>query len=544
MCPPLKRLYNQIEDYYGDEARLKLGVKNEFLLMTPVKGRRQAAEQTDKITINLAGIMEDAAEDDSDDGNDGVDFFDGNDGAEGDEEMPDASAEVVDERTETEDDSSVDGPTEAGATDAAEPDISSEEKPDAEPTPEDKDDADAKGVSATAADFFRSRVTEASRTEEANELSHMIESAMVRSASLADEIGEDLDGINDYSYFDLKMLRNWAGPVHWKFPAVRKFQMKNRAEKQENNTGADATSLDSGEGNEDAKGEQNEPTKKSGVDKKAVLVDFFADPPDLDKLLKPAKSPASLVVSKQIASRQDKKSSELVLPVDTHIEIGLFFQRFLKPKLKYFKRATTESSSRNEFNPAGIGADMHNADDGDRSFGESYSDLGGFDGGYDDDNESAVSTTHVEEVSYSTAGLVTAERVVEKIDVHYERVAKRVDVKKLKSSIWTHLEKDVNVTPSKTAEEKAANPAAAAKNESGKRPREEDADDEEEAVELDTTFENVVESVSGKVSRLFCSEAHKLWLLTQLVFGSTRYLRMSLFRSTSSVCCIWRTKRV
>ncbi|KAF4042686.1 Condensin complex subunit 2 [Phytophthora infestans] len=84
-------------------------------------------------------------------------------------------------------------------------------------------------------------------------------------------------------------------------------------------------------------------------------------------------------------------------------------------------------------------------------------------------------------------GLVQADRVVEKIGVHYERFAKRVDVKKLKGSIWDHLEKKV----SKDEVVEEAGDAENALNESGKRPREPEADE--------TTFKSVVENVAGKV---------------------------------------------
>jgi hypothetical protein len=513
VCPPLLRLYDQIEDYYGDEARLKLGVKNEFLLKTPVKGRRQMTEQSDKITMNLAGIMEDAAEENSDgegegENDNGVDFFDVND--DGDDEGGDATASVEGDgiRTETEDGNSVDMDTDAGTAEASQPATPEDDTPESGENAEDELVDDEPAKTASASDFFRSRA-EASRGQEANVLSEMIESAMVRSASLAEEVGEDLDGINDYSYFDVKMLRNWAGPVHWKFPAMRKFQSKTRAEKLEKDSAsAEAGDVEGGENSGDVKSEQADHAKKpSGVDKKTVLIDFFADRPDFDTLFKPPSSPGSLVMSKAIVSRQSKKASELVLPVDTHIEIGLFFQRFLKPKLKYFKRPVGENTSRNEFDTAGGRGDM-DTDDGERSFGGGFgNDIGGFDGGYDDDNDSAVDATHADEVTYSTDGLVAAQRVVEKIDVHYERVAKRVDVKKLKTSIWDHLGKVAD--PAAAA--KSADPASetpAVKNESGKRPREnEDKVEEknnEEVVELDTSFERVVESVSTKVSSRIC----------------------------------------
>lgn len=527
VCPPLQRLYDQIEEYYGDEARLKLGVKNEFLLKTPVKGRRQQTEQTDKVAMNLAGIMEDAAEDNSDtegDNDTGMDFFEATD--DGDDEGGGASASVEgdESRTETEDGNSVDMDADAGTVDASQPATPEEDAPESVENAEDEAAVDEPATTASAADFFRSRA-ESSRSQEANVLSEMIESAMVRSASLAEEVGEDLDGINDYSYFDVKMLRNWAGPVHWKFPAMRKFQMKARAEKLEKDPAtAESGDVEGEEGIADVKSEPSDQAKKpGGIDKKTVLVDFFAERPDFDALFKPPTSPGSLVMSKAIVTRQSKKAAELVLPVDTHIEIGLFFQRFLKPKLKYFKRPAAEHATRNDFD-ASAGRVDTDTDDGDQSFGGGFGDdIGGFDGGYDDDNDSAIGGNHADEVTYSTDGLVAAQRVVEKIDVHYERVAKRVDVKKLKTSIWDHLGKVADPgAAAKPADQTSE--AAVVKNESGKRPREDEdkVEKTEEVVELDTSFESVVESVSTKVSA-----AQSVWMSVRWFMRVTNVLYAS-----------------
>lgn len=502
VCPPLARLYDQIEEYYGDEARLKVGLKNEFLLKTPVKGRRAQVIQDDKITMNLGGILENAAEDDSDaeEADDVVmDGFEPDGDVDEDQDGVPVDAEDEGDHTASDVNGNVDMDGEHLGADGT------GETLEGETAANDESDSAVKlePATATAADFFRSRIPDTPKNQDANLLTQMIEKAVVRSASLADDGVEGFDGIGDYSYFDVKMLRNWAGPVHWKFPTVRKVQSKAQVEKSEK----DASSTGEGgpvedeDGSSDLKSESSEQLKKStAADKKSVLVDFFADVPDLDALLKPPSSTSSLVLSKLVVKRQEEKASELVLPVDTHIKIGLFFQRFLKPKLKYFKRQVSEAPSR-DFTSIDFGASPSadaRKDEGDESFGGGFGDDGyGYDGGYDDDGDSAVGASQVDEITYSTDGLVAAERMVEKIDVHYERVAKRVDVKKLKNSIWDHLGKDPEVvltTPKKKAAENEATPV---KNDSGKRPREEEA--EADVVELDTTFENVVESVANDV---------------------------------------------
>ncbi|GLE09975.1 hypothetical protein PINS_up021948 [Pythium insidiosum] len=84
----------------------------------------------------------------------------------------------------------------------------------------------------------------------------------------------------------------------------------------------------------------------------------------------------------------------------------------------------------------------------------------------------------------------------EKIDVHYERVAKRVDVKKLKTSIWSHLENDSGILGAKTAD--ASSPPTTTSDEVV--PAGEDvAHNDESGTPSTTTFENVVHSVSDSV---------------------------------------------
>ncbi|KAE9350546.1 hypothetical protein PF008_g6377 [Phytophthora fragariae] len=525
VCPPLYRMYDQLDEFYGDESRHKLGIKNEFLLTTPVKGRRQTLDKQDAITMNLAGIMERASEDESD-GEDAahdtaVDFGDDNADYDADEDGGDTVGEA-DEAAEVDHADDVDMEKETDVIDLAGSDDEGSEQEDiAQEGAEAGSNALDKESSlmSSAADFFRAKVNEnLPENYENNLFSQMIESALVRSATLEDEQGgEDKEGKNDYSYFDVKLLRNWAGPGHWKFPGVRKIQMKQKEE-------AEKDGLEVDEDGVIVKAEPNErPPERSrkgstaGAEKKAaILVDFFGDEPDLSRLKAP-KSPSALEVSKGNLKKQSENASDLVLPVDTHIEIGLFFRHFLKERPRFFRKrgsgvldgAHREGAAANNFEFGESTSDT--ADDNDRDQPFTYNeDSAGFEGGYDDEDDStSVADDPGTEALYSVEDLVQADHVVEKIGVHYERFAKRVDVKKLKGSIWDHLEKKVA-----KGEDKASSTANSADksgdadqtgtditvNESGKRPREPEKDDEDdEAESLNTTFENVVENVAGKV---------------------------------------------
>ncbi|KAG7391001.1 hypothetical protein PHYPSEUDO_006136 [Phytophthora pseudosyringae] len=535
VCPPLYRMYDQLDEFYGDESRHKLGIKNDFLLKTPVKGRRKTLDKQDVIIMNLAGIMEGASEDESN-GEDAphdtsVDFGDDNAAYDADEDGGDAVGETEDV-AEVEPTDDVDMEKEKNIIDLAGSDNEdslqdglSQDGLENGPQALDKESS----LKSTAADFFRAKVNEnLPENYENNLFSQMIESALVRSGTLEDEQGgEGQDGKNDYSYFDVKMLRNWAGPGHWKFPAVRKIQMKQRLKEEAERDGNVGVN---GEVDEDGVVIKAEPTERStdrvrkgssaGVDKKAAItVDFFGEEPDLSRLKVP-KSASSLEVSKGNLKKQAENAADLVLPVDTHIELGLFFRHFLKERPRFFRKrgsgaldgAHREGALANNFEFGDSSGDT--ADDHDREQPFTYNeDCVGFEPGYDDEDEGTSGADDTgTETMYSVEDLVQADRVVEKIGVHYERFAKRVDVKKLKGSIWDHLEKKVvkNEEEKRDAAgnnaEKAddADPAdsAATINESGKRQREAETDEKDEGSDdeaLGTTFENVVEDVAGKV---------------------------------------------
>ncbi|CAH0520949.1 unnamed protein product [Peronospora belbahrii] len=522
VCPPLYRIYDQLDELYGDDSRHKVGIRNDFLLTTPVKGRRQTLHKKDVVTINLAGIMEGASEDE----------LDGEDAApgisvDGDENSADYDADEDGGSTygEAEDMVEVDTAEEVGKEkeiiDLVESgdeehlsDDLAQDGSESEPVALDKE----LSLGSTAVDFFRRKVNENLPEHYENNLfSQMIESALFRSASLEDEqIGEDQDSKNDYSYFDVKMLRNWAGPGHWKFPAVRKIQMKQRL-KEENDK--DCLEEATGEVAENGVAIKAEPAGLSadqvqkgnttGVDKKAVImVDFFGEAPDLSKLNAP-KSAASLEISKGSLKKQTENAPDLVLPVDTHIELSLFFRHFLKERPRFFRKRGGNGVLDGAHREGPLASDIKYGDnsdetaDDDRKQPFTYNeDSVGFEGGYDDeDEEEGVSGADGTQELYSVEGLVQADRVVEKIGVHYERFAKRVDVKKLKGSIWEHLETkiDKNKRLSECANTDAEIPDADAVSviASGKRSREPEASEYDD--NPNTTFENVVENVASKV---------------------------------------------
>ncbi|TDH67505.1 hypothetical protein CCR75_004132 [Bremia lactucae] len=511
VCPPLHQMYAQLDALYGDENRHKLGIKNDFLRQTPVKGRRQTIEQQDVVIRNLAGILETACEEEVD----GL-------GMDQDDDEHDVSMDFGEETATlgVEEASVVESvPTIDDVVNEAHEDVVEVEKTtnvidlassdddsafhdtllDGTATHPQRLDKDS-SLLASAADFFRAKANEnMPKDYETNLFSQMIESALFRSTTLEEELNHELR--NDYSYFDVKLLRNWAGPGHWKFPAVRKVHMKKLIKDEVEKDGLVGIEEDEIAMKAEMYETVTDRVRKASavsVEKKTVAtVDFFGEKPDFSRLQAP-KSALSLEVTKGVIKKQVENALDLVLPVDTHIELGLFFRHFLKEKMRFFrKRGGMESSYRdnplmNEVKFKDSYSD--NGDYQDRKEPFAYNeDTGGFEPDYDEDDESPVEADdHGTEALYSVENLVQANRVVEKIGVHYERFAKRVDVKKLKSSIWDHLEK--KVIPSGTND--AGNEPST--NDSGKRPF--DCLHETGGDEIfETSFENVVENVANKV---------------------------------------------
>ncbi|KAF8936697.1 hypothetical protein BGZ58_003847 [Dissophora ornata] len=115
-----------------------------------------------------------------------------------------------------------------------------------------------------------------------------------------------------YSYFDSALLRNWAGPEHWKLRRVPK----------EKNTpvGGDASTPAA----EEEVGGQK---KRTG---KAPLVINFMDAPEVDEdeLFAPAEASSLLFTAANVA---ENRKSKHVLPDDVHFSSKQLLRMFMKP---------------------------------------------------------------------------------------------------------------------------------------------------------------------------------------------------------------------
>ncbi|KAG0047734.1 hypothetical protein BGZ83_007252 [Gryganskiella cystojenkinii] len=149
-------------------------------------------------------------------------------------------------------------------------------------------------------------------------------------ADLDDEIaarrqGPDVDNIlmetdvmmgktptNMYEYFDSALMRNWAGPEHWKLRKIPK-------EKPAPAVNADGEPV----------GEEEVAGPKSRKVKTALVIDFIdAEEVDEDELFAPAEVSA---LSMTAAQEAEMKKSKHVLPDDVHFSSKQLLKMFIKP---------------------------------------------------------------------------------------------------------------------------------------------------------------------------------------------------------------------
>lgn len=233
------------------------------------------------------------------------------------------------------------------------------------------------------------------------------------------EVGLPLDG-GEYSFFASTLAAmGWAGPSHWRYrPGL----------------------LAGGQ----ALGEKGKEKKQRPRGRTAQLLDFSADAPDEDfaKLFEPGKSRESNQLSHNVRAAMTK--DKVTLPVDLHLS-----PRFLT---ELFLRSGTSVSLKNEFKgqlqeERGEAEDTPTWQDFDRDGGQDGGDdfeVSGLpledDGRDADDVDFDVEDNRGWNEEESTRlSLVQEPQRVQAIDINYAKVAKRVDVRALKTGLWSRL---------------------------------------------------------------------------------------------------------
>uniref|UniRef100_A0A8D1E781 Condensin complex subunit 2 n=3 Tax=Sus scrofa TaxID=9823 RepID=A0A8D1E781_PIG len=226
----------------------------------------------------------------------------------------------------------------------------------------------------------------------------------------------------EYSYFSPRTMSMWAGPDHWRFRPRHK---------------QDTTS-------------QSENRKKSA--KKDFEIDFDDD---IDFHVYFRKTKAATILSKSTLENQNWRAT--TLPTDFHYETESLVQLHLKPGTRLLKmaqgqRAGTEHyeeveaydynnpNDTSNFCPGLQAADSDDEESEDLSVGP----VGTFDhSGHPpmttQDNNDMPEVQGSDITTYGESNLVAEPQKVNKIEIQYAKTAKKMDMKKLKQSMWDLL---------------------------------------------------------------------------------------------------------
>uniref|UniRef100_A0A674HX65 Condensin complex subunit 2 n=1 Tax=Terrapene triunguis TaxID=2587831 RepID=A0A674HX65_9SAUR len=214
----------------------------------------------------------------------------------------------------------------------------------------------------------------------------------------------------EYSYFSPRTMLMWAGPEHWRFKPHHKLD-----------TGAE-------------KGGRKRNTKK------VFELDFDED---IDFTTRFRKTRAATTLAKSTLDNQNKKST--TLPEDFHYDPDNIIRLSLKPAIKLWRKALQSSLSDQEDE---IGEYDYNNPNDTSNFCPALK-VGGAGvslGCVLSDQFGELSRAlGVDITTYGESNLVAEPQKVNKIEIHYAKTAKKMDMKRLKRTMWdllTDVQKD------------------------------------------------------------------------------------------------------
>jgi len=215
---------------------------------------------------------------------------------------------------------------------------------------------------------------------------------------------------SEYSYFSQDHMKMWAGPLHWKVKAKSK-------DKTISTTNASKMS-----------------TKKT-----QIRIDFDEEI-DLKKHFTTGRGATHM---KAVAMDNKQAAQMSVLPADLHYETESLFKLSTRTFVS-IKRQSDAVDLKNE------GDEWYNYDNkNDREgFCPALDDYG--DDNYDDDDgggcgaditldEGGLNNDDQQITTFGGAGLVAPPNKVRVLDINYAKAAKRIDIKKLKGTMWKML---------------------------------------------------------------------------------------------------------
>ncbi|KAK6185759.1 hypothetical protein SNE40_007921 [Patella caerulea] len=212
---------------------------------------------------------------------------------------------------------------------------------------------------------------------------------------------------SDYSYFNKTLLRSWAGPSHWKLGPLSK----------------DAKSVN----------------KTMKTKKPDFVIDYDADV-DLEK---PFRKSKATTLTKATLSKH--KKNQTTLPEDQHYDADKLFSLFNKPKIM-IKRQTASDVGVDD---AVDNYDYDNVNDKDNycpaDLGDDDDDNGFDCGDYSQESSEMTVNPGLSQDTIFDGTVLSGDKLlaqpykIAKIDIGYAKTAKKLDVRKLKGSMWKLL---------------------------------------------------------------------------------------------------------
>ncbi|KAL1787147.1 condensin complex subunit 2 [Sigmodon hispidus] len=231
----------------------------------------------------------------------------------------------------------------------------------------------------------------------------------------------------EYSYFSPRTMKMWAGPDHWRFRP---------RPQSKGDTGCSVENK-----------------------KKSAKKDFeinFDDDIDFDAYFQ--KTKAATTLTKSTLENQNWKAT--TLPTDFHYETESLIQLHLKPGIRLLKLGQDQKANTEHYEEI-EDYDYNNPNDtsnfcpglkaADSDYEESDDLCSGPVGTFDLELDSCMPKTAQENghissenqgvdiTTYGESNLVAEPQKVNKIEIHYAKTAKKMDMKKLKQSMWTLL---------------------------------------------------------------------------------------------------------
>eukprot|EP00178_Gracilaria_changii_P022820 TRINITY_DN680_c0_g1_i1.p1 TRINITY_DN680_c0_g1~~TRINITY_DN680_c0_g1_i1.p1 ORF type:complete len:585 (+),score=86.70 TRINITY_DN680_c0_g1_i1:4998-6752(+) len=250
------------------------------------------------------------------------------------------------------------------------------------------------------------------------------------------EAGLTLVDNPEYSYFDTNALVSWAGPIHWSFKASKTSSTTNDADQKPS----------------------RKRTRKPR-DTNAMLLDFSSDAPEIDFASKFAPASKESLIQMSAAVRNGFSEKKVTLPEDHHLSIQALCSLFLRPN-------TCVKPNGSVGNKVGLESDISagsNWYDFDNP-GDKENFVGGESNMLEDFSQDQFAESFAADEDVGMELLAEPTRV-EKIDINYAKVAKKVDVRQLKAGIWTtlcgdHEEKDTGHDEGGEADERRSGNAS------------------------------------------------------------------------------------